>query len=54
MHNKLKGSSGVSGGWGLLCLGFSRKTFVFVDCSLKHIDERETVLKKVRVVSRRL
>ena len=36
MHNKLiKGGSGVSGGWGVLYLGCSRKTFGFVDCSLK-------------------
>ena len=36
MHNRLMGSrSGVSGGWGVLCLDCSRKTFVLNDCSLK-------------------
>ena len=35
MHNRLMGSSGVSGGWGVLCLDCSRKTFVLNVCSLK-------------------
>ena len=35
MHNRLMGRSGASGGWGVICLDCSRKTFVFNDCSLK-------------------
>ena len=35
MHNRLMGRSGVSGGWGVICLDCSRKAFVLNDCSLK-------------------
>ena len=34
-HNRLMGSSGVSDGWGVVCLDCSRKAFVLNDCSLK-------------------
>ena len=35
MHSRLMGRSGVSGGWGVICLDCSRKTFVLKDSSLK-------------------
>ena len=35
MHNRLMGRPGVSGGWGVICLDCSCKTFVLNDCSLK-------------------
>ena len=42
MYNILTDSFGVSGCWGWLCLGFSRKTFLFVDCSLKQRNGNST------------
>ena len=42
MHNKLEGYSGVSGGWGVLYPGCSRKTFAFVDCSLKQRNGKQS------------
>ena len=41
MHNRLMGRSGVSGGWGVICLDCSRKTFVLKDSSLKKRNEKQ-------------
>ena len=41
MHNRLIGSCGVSGGWGVLCIDCSRKTFVLNDCSLKQTNGKQ-------------
>ena len=41
MHNRLMGRSGVSGGWGVICLDCSRKTFVLKDCSKKKRNEKQ-------------